>query len=359
MICAVIPTRDRPDELARTLSELDRLSPDDLAEVIVIDNASRTRPSLPARLSGGQRVELVCLDENIGAAARNIGAELSSSDWVLMLDDDSHPSAGGMGEVLAHQDPGVAAVTMDIHLSARGVRESGGLPEVPVGCGVAYRRRAFLDAGGYDAAFGYYAEEYDLAGKLLLAGHRVAFERGLRVEHRKVAGGRDMGLILGRLVRNNGWVLQRYAPRDELEARMREMIDRYGTIARKENVVEGFRRGHDELLETLDRQRVTALEPALWDRFTGLSAAREALGAAQARHGFASARLIARGKHDWAVERALVELGVAVRESGEVDVIGTLSPGPMIDAMERGSDRQVVAPWVDAVGALRPEQRCA
>jgi len=358
MISAIIPTRDRHDQLARSLDELGRMDTADLSEVIVIDNASSARPAIPWRLENGRLVELVCLDQNLGAAARNVGAERASGDWLLMLDDDSHPTSGALGETLARQAPDVGAVTTDIHLSARGVRESGGLPEVPIGCGVAYRREAFLDAGGYDASFGYYAEEYDMAAKLLLAGRRIAFEPSLRVDHRKVNAGRDMGLILGRLARNNGWVLQRYAPRAELRVRLDEMIERYRGIAIKENALQGFDRGHAELLVTITDQRVRAMDSELWDRFTGLSAARSALANARDRLGFSSARVIARGKNDWAVEQALGELAVEQTDSGEVDVIGTLSPGPMLDAIERGSDRPVVAPWNPDETALQ-SRACA
>ncbi len=343
LVSVVIPTRNRPDELARTLAALDRFTPEQIGEVIVLDNDSEVAPEVPPRLAGGQRVELIRLGANRGAAARNIGAERSRGAWVLMLDDDSHLGAGDLGGTLARQPEDVAAVTMDIHLPAKGVRESGGLPEVPIGCGVAYRRDAFVRAGGYDASFGYYAEEYDLSAKLLLAGARVRFEPSLRVEHRKVEAGRDMGLILGRLVRNNGWVLRRYAPEGELGPRLEEMIGRYKEIARREGAARGFADGLAELERTIDGQRRMPMSPGLWDRFTGLSAAREAIGRAHEAMGFGSARLIARGKHAWAVERALRERGVEAHEAGEVDVIGTLSPGPMLDALER--DPGAIAPW--------------
>ena len=72
-----------------------------------------------------------------------------------------------------------------------------------IGCGVAVRREAFRALGGYDTAFNYYAEEYDLAARMILAGGRVAFEQDFRVTHAKDARGRNMDLILARLVRNN------------------------------------------------------------------------------------------------------------------------------------------------------------
>ncbi|HHN77629.1 MAG TPA: glycosyltransferase, partial [Phycisphaerales bacterium] len=250
MLAFIIPTRDRHEELKRTLDAIGRLrlKGEDEAEVVVADNASKTVPTVPDRLANGVPVRLMRRGSNEGAAARTAGALFvdASRGWLVMLDDDSAPvETGGpsLVELLEAQGDDVGAVSADIHLPAQGRRESGGLPEVPVGCGVAYRRDAYLHAGGYDPLFNYYAEEYDLAAKLLLAGWRVAFEPRWRVDHRKVDTGRDMNLILERLVRNNGWVMARYAPSDVRGEMIDGVIDRYRRIAEKENATEGFRRG--------------------------------------------------------------------------------------------------------------------
>ncbi|MBZ0171620.1 MAG: hypothetical protein K8E66_04505, partial [Phycisphaerales bacterium] len=216
---------------------------------------------------------------------------------------------------------------------------------------------AYLHAGGYDPLFHYYAEEYDLSAKLLLAGWRVVFEPGWRVDHRKVDTGRDMNVILERLVRNNGWVMARYAPSSVRGAMLAEVIDRYGRIAEKEHAVEGYRRGLVQLQRTLDDQPREEMDETTWDRFTGLAAAREAIGAAMARAPFSSASIVMPGKNEWAVRRALDEHGVAVHEGvahpGETLVVGTMSPGPMLDAsgMLEPLGRRVVLPWLSACGA--------
>ena len=95
-----------------------------------------------------------------------------------MLDDDSAPSSLGHLNAIADAGRLTAAISAEIWLAGeqdssvasaqRTQRESGGLPEVFTGCGVAIRREAFLEARGYDHSFGYYVEEYDLAAKLLL-----------------------------------------------------------------------------------------------------------------------------------------------------------------------------------------------
>ncbi len=364
MITYIVPTRDRTEELARTLAALGRLRAHNErnpgftpGEVVVVDNASWPAPPVPARLANGMPARLIALGENRGAASRNAAAAQSdeSSRWLVMLDDDSAPIDDGHVAALADQPADVLAVSADIRLAGRGERESGGLPEVFIGCGVAIRRGVFLDMGGYDASFGYYAEEYDLAARVLNAGGRVAFEPRFRVEHRKTGRGRDMDLILGRLVRNNGWVIRRYAPESEVGPWMDETIARYRRIAEKEDAVEGYERGLAQLEATAGDQPRSPMSGAVWSRFTGEWHARSALMAAQDVAPFDAARLIGRGKNAGVVERVLGQLGVGVRDDARVDVIGTLSPGPMIDALEGAAlgGRRVVAPWAGAAGAVR------
>lgn len=359
MISYIIPTRDRPERLAQTLEGLARLAPHE-AEAIVIDNASDAPPVAPAHLANGLAVRVVRLRENQGAAARNIGVRESdrSSEWVIMLDDDSCPLDASFIARLRASEHGVAAVMADIHLPRKGCREAGGLPEVFIGCGVAIRRSAFLDAGGYDAAFGYYAEEYDLAAKLLMAGHRVEFDRGWRVDHQKDDRNRDMDMILARLIRNNGWVMQRWAPEEARREELRHLRRRYRAIAEKEHAITGFARGLAELRRTLRAQPRMPMPREIWDRFTGLAHARAALQAAWRARSFRSAAIVEEGKNVNFVRAVLAELDVrevADPLDAEAVVIGTLSPGPMLDGMERwgASGARAVAPWVGACAPAR------
>lgn len=346
-ISYVLPTRDRATTLARTLHALGTL-PHHAAEVIVVDNASDVPAVAPALLENGIPARVIRMDNNAGAAARNAGAHAASGDWVVMLDDDSRPTNTDYLAVLRAAPSGVLAVTADILLS-RGVRESGGLPEVPVGCGVAYRRDTFLDLGGYDAQFGYYAEEYDLAARILLAGGRVAFDDRFVIEHDKAKAGRDMDRILSCLVRNNGWVMQRYAPSNERRARLRSDRKRYRAIARREHATDGFAKGLLELRASRAAQARSPLPPALWDRFTGLAHARAAIARELERKHFGSAAVVAEGKNAWAIRRALVEAGVRLvgARGAATLVVGTLSPGPMLDASQQLGEgsRRVIKPW--------------
>jgi GT2 family glycosyltransferase len=369
MISYVIPTRDRPRRLKDTLLAIEALGDHRAlggAEVIIADNDSAERLVLPKRLAGSIAVRELRLPANIGAAARNEAAKVSdpASEWLVMLDDDSHPLDLGFAASLAAQPADVAALAADIHL-ASGVRESGGLPEVFIGCGVAVRRGVFLALGGYDPAFGYYAEEYDLAARMLLAGRRVVFDPAFRVLHAKDTANRSFDLIAARLVRNNGWVAQRYAPEGRRLPELRALRRRYRTIAAKEHALRGFGRGLAELRATLRRQPRTPMSEELWDRFTGAAAARRTLLAAYAARPFATAAIVDEGKNVGVIVAALDSMGVRLTgegEDAEVAVIGTMSPGPMLDAFERrvkhrypGAPR-VIMPW--SVAAPMPPVAC-
>ena len=63
-----------------------------------------------------------------------------------------------------------------------------------------------------------------------------------------------MNLIIERLVRNNGWVIQRYAPKSIRQREQEEMLARYERIALNENASDGYALGMAELLETIDQQ---------------------------------------------------------------------------------------------------------
>ena len=161
MISYILPTHNRPDRLAKSLARIGRLCADDHAqlggaEVVIVDNASHAPPTLPKRLANGLPVRSFRMASNQGAAVRNFAAEQAQGDWLIMLDDDSYPLDANFTHVLNEAPQDIAAIGADIVLP-NGRREAGGLPEVFVGCGAAIRRQAFLDTGGYDPTFGYYA----------------------------------------------------------------------------------------------------------------------------------------------------------------------------------------------------------
>ncbi len=357
LISIIIPTRDRSEALSCTLDALGALPVSifggDAPEVRIIDNASATpvSESVSPRLTNGIRVHVERLETNRGAAARNLGADAASGEWLLMLDDDSSPVDGDFGAVLRDAPDDVAAIGGEI-LLPDGTHEAGGLPEVIVGCGCAIRRDLFLEVGGYDPSFEYYVEEYDLCARFLMMGLRVAQTSAIRFEHRKVASGRDFAGILRRLVRNNAWVLQRYAPDDQLHESMAAMLGRYRAIAIREDVTDAFDGALEAVDATLARQVRRPMNDAAWDRFTGARAVRERVLRPLLECGVDAVQLVRVGKGADVIERELLGAGIAVRSDAEARVIGTLSPGPMLDAMSE--DPEAVAAWAEEAIAEGP-----
>ncbi|MEM1165181.1 MAG: glycosyltransferase [Planctomycetota bacterium] len=338
MISFVIPTRDRPAELAETLDRLSHLCARTLdhaggAEVLIVDNHSTEPVKTPSELTNGIPVQTHRLDTNRGAAARNVAAEQARGDWLVMLDDDSAPDdADFVHELLAAPDD-LAAIGARI-LLPNGTLDRGGLPEVIVGCGAAIRTEAFQAAGGYDEAFGYYVEEYDLAAKLIAAGHRIEHISRFRVTHRKSPHGRDLGRIVARLTRNTVWLAVRYAPAGHADDYLDRELPRIRAIAHREGVAASFKTGFGEGRAAITEQQRRPLTFKQWDRFIGAAAAREHLTARAFAHDWRSACLAARGKHDWVIENVLDELDMDIVEPSDADVTiaGTLAPGPMLDA---------------------------
>ena len=354
MISYILPTHNRPDRLLQTLDQINKLSLADLAplgggELVIVDNASESTIEVSETLPNGLPIKLIRLESNMAAASRNVAAENASGDWLIMLDDDSYPLDSGFVDVLINAPPDIAAIGADIRLPD-GQREAGGLPEVIIGCGAAIRRDAFLAVGGYEKSFHYYVEEYDLCAKLLLAGHRIIHDMRFRIMHEKVEAGRDMNVILKHLVRNNGWVTQRYAPEDCLANDLCESIVRYGQIAKKESAETGYLQGISELFATLEDQPRNPMSHELFDRFTGISHVRATFKELQLADRNIKIALVNKGKNCWVVEKVLQEMGVRVIDNvqnADLLIIGTLSPGPMLDAYDsrRTRDCKLLMPW--------------
>jgi len=243
-LSAIIPTRDRREELGRSLPAVMReLREGD--EAIVVDNGSSdgTAAELRPRFPAARWIEL---GSNLSCASRNVGAGAARGDVLVMLDDDSIPEPGAFDAIRRafEEDAEVGAVACRIRLMrSPGRHDAGGLAGVIVNCGGAIRREAFLRVGGYPIGFDYYAEEYDLCCKLWLAGWRVVPRGEISFLHARSGINRDANRMVERLVRNNLEVWGRYAPEGQRARLMQETVDRYSSVARRERAMAGLQRG--------------------------------------------------------------------------------------------------------------------
>jgi GT2 family glycosyltransferase len=188
-----------------------------------VDNASSDGTGSAVRRAY-PAVQLVELDQNLGAAARTIGVRRAVTPYVAFSDDDSWWEPGALplaGTVLDHA-PRLAVVAGQIlvgpeahvdpvcALMARsplGVVPGAG-PRVLgfLACGSVVRRWAYLEAGGFHPRYGVGGEEALLAIDLAARGWDCAYVGEVVARHHPSAQ-RDVAHRQARVVRNDLWTL--------------------------------------------------------------------------------------------------------------------------------------------------------
>jgi glycosyltransferase involved in cell wall biosynthesis len=180
-LSVVIPTRDRPEALARALSAA--LAQRDVAvEVVVVDDASE----VPVAVPDDPRVRLVRTERSRGvSAARNRGLAEVRGTWVSFLDDDDLWAPDRSARMLAAArrddadlvvagsvvlDADGRAIDYEVRPHARNLRarlaaaNALGSPS-----GVVVRRALLERVGGFDPAFAVLAD-WELWLRLTRAG---------------------------------------------------------------------------------------------------------------------------------------------------------------------------------------------
>lgn len=231
-VSAVVPTLGRSPLLVSCLEALRREG----MEILVVDQSAE-----PVEIPGGLADRVLRPGRNLGfAAGTNLGIQEASGDWVATVNDDAVVEPGWLAALLAvlEADPRAAA--------AQGVNLLYDAPDRADGCGLAwnrwwqavqighgkpapgpdggvrevfgvsataavYRRRALLDAGGFDSRLVSYYEDVDLAVRLRAAGWRSLLVPGARARHAGSATGRTLSRERWRLIYGNRYgVARRY-----------------------------------------------------------------------------------------------------------------------------------------------------
>jgi len=185
--------------LLRTLALLAALP--EQPPVCVVDNAS-TDGTAEAVRHRHRDVLLIDLPENIGAAARNVGAAALDTPLVAFNDDDSWWEPGALERAAKtfaqHPRLGLLAARVlvgpDEHvdptcsrMAASPLPRNGAPGPAVLGfvaCGAVVRRSAFLEAGGFEPRFHVGGEEHLLAVDLAAAGWDLAYVPAVRAQHR-------------------------------------------------------------------------------------------------------------------------------------------------------------------------------
>ncbi|PKO21166.1 MAG: glycosyltransferase family 2 protein [Chloroflexi bacterium HGW-Chloroflexi-1] len=217
-----------------------QIYPADLTEVILVDDAS-TDDSVVFVREHYPEVVVVQLARNSGLAVGcNAGAAAARGDLLVLLNNDTEAEPGWLAALVetvrAHPQAGAIASKMLLfdrrdHLHNAGdVMGADGIPRnrgvwqrdqgqfdadrtIFGGCGggVAYRREAWEQAGGFDERLFMYLEDVDLAWRLQLLGWDAVFAPDARLYHHVSAtgGGALASFYTGR---NTIWVIAKDMP---------------------------------------------------------------------------------------------------------------------------------------------------
>ncbi|KVE65070.1 glycosyltransferase family 2 protein [Burkholderia vietnamiensis] len=198
-VTAVVLTYRRADELARTLARLTALP--DRPAIVVVDNGSDDATAALVR-ERFAHVTLVHAPGNVGASGRNLGVAVARTRHVAFCDDDTWWAPGSIAEAADLLDayPHVAAVTARVLVGAEEREDptcklmadspldaSVALPGRPIlgllAGATAFRRDAYLRAGGYHPRYFLGGEEALLALDLYRAGAWLVYAPQLTVHH--------------------------------------------------------------------------------------------------------------------------------------------------------------------------------
>ncbi len=244
----VIPTRDRPRELAECLR---RLAPGAQAlaateyEVIVTDDGdfAACEALLHAQFPWVRHVH----GPRRGPAAnRNAGARIATGTWIVFADDDVVPARDWLAAY-------AAAATGEQVLEGRTTCEAGlpsplyHAPENNAGgalwsCNFAIRRDLFDAVDGFDEGFVFaHMEDADLRERVRTAGATLRWVPAARVDHppRRLPAGAQMGAYRAAEVR----FLYKYGARTPVRWRMMRtiLLDRLVAIRSRPKGVDSVR----------------------------------------------------------------------------------------------------------------------
>jgi len=193
-----IPTRDRWDELGRTLQALADYGLGG-NETVVLDDLSRE--PVPAALR--ERFPRVRFERTTRpryvTGVRNDLARLLTSPLFLQIDNDSFPVRGDLGAAAAWLQKQDDALALAFIVAERDdfAEAVGALPPDPapcdffIGCGALIKRELFLELGGYEEDLEYMAEEIGVTLHAQSRGLQVYQYPAVTVRHYRSPLARD------------------------------------------------------------------------------------------------------------------------------------------------------------------------
>lgn len=214
-----IPTRDRWDELARTLQALADFGLG-ANETVVLDDDSRE--PVPAALR--ERFPRVRFERTARTryvtGVRNDLARMLKAPLFLQIDNDSFPVQGDLGAAAAWLEGRGDALALAFLVAERDDFQEAvrALPADPapcdffIGCGALIKRELFLELGGYEEELAYMAEEIALTLHAQSRGLQVYQYPAVTVRHYRSPLSRDLTARAMLNIRNELLIAGLYYP---------------------------------------------------------------------------------------------------------------------------------------------------
>jgi GT2 family glycosyltransferase len=194
-------------------------------EIIVVDNAS-IDGSAAAISELHPDVILVANEKNIGVPAWNIGFEVSSGDYFVILDDDSHIELG-LDKAITYLDKheNVGILALNIQGGAFQTSDWKHLHHYSgfIGCGAIIRRSLYDLIGGYADWIFLYTNEYEYGMRCMQAGYDIIYYGNCLVSHRTSNINRSSKRLVTYSVRNEMAIVYKYFSKKSRNAYLRRV----------------------------------------------------------------------------------------------------------------------------------------
>ncbi|MBF0469514.1 MAG: glycosyltransferase family 2 protein [Desulfamplus sp.] len=212
-------------DTVRTVGQLKKLcfNRDDI-EVIGIDNASKDGTTQFLESQAYWIINL-SLKDNLGIEGLNLGFQKAKGEYILVLDDDSHPVDINTIDLLVQsldRCENAGAIACRIETEDGAPFQTWHLPDSKtdtfcesvafVGCGFAIRRELFEKIGWFPGRYFLYQNEIDVAIKIKKLGYKIYYDPRCTVVHRNSPAGRANWRQVFYPTRNTIWLLRQYAP---------------------------------------------------------------------------------------------------------------------------------------------------
>jgi GT2 family glycosyltransferase len=182
-------------------------------EVIVIDNHSTDGSAEMVRAEFPD-VRLIELERNIGIEGWNKGFECARGEYILVLDDDSHPMDTAIETCLRYMENDTLCAVAACNIIEGGSSKNFIRNEDPkkisdfIGCGALLRSSVVRQLKGFSTIVFLYSHELEYTMRVYDAGYHAAYIESAHVMHRRAVKNRQGVHSNGRDLRHHYYFIR-------------------------------------------------------------------------------------------------------------------------------------------------------